>query len=345
MKKRVHLLMAVVVFLVTGIALMNSCSKTDDADEMQILSDLNLTYLNGFRPPKNEIRNLYYRFLDEISQKKGKETFKNLIEAVDRQAHEAVWLMETTLNTELGFFADSISEVEKISVNIILTNKSFTPMGVPIIDGNELLSKYLEIESTIHENELNGHLFWSNKMEIVEVNLQNTVVEMTTIGGEDGGDGGYITPLPPGAPIDPFPSGYWNYATGAEYDFWKKTRSPGYVRPAPGYIIEFYNSFFKSAYISQGNCDFRLLVDYGHAQTYVLNTSMMNQYLYSGKEVIDENNPHQTTPELFIGYYAFQSQNHNAGTPNCWQQSSPYPWFTHKIVFYIYETIWVGIPD
>lgn len=75
----------------------------------------------------------------------------------------------------------------------------------------------------------------------------------------------------------------------------------------------------------------------------------MNQYLYSGKEIIDENNP-INNPNLMIGYFQWNFWEVH-WIPNIPPNPTPgvgattLDWFQHAITLDIYNLTYVGLEE
>lgn len=317
----------------------------------QKVTNENIRLLNAFHPNSNEIVSIYKAFRNEV--KVNKQGLKSNFTPSDRLIDEAIWAMEAAINAEHGFKQDSIEYLVIDTTKIIIKNKHFNDKGVPIIDGFDLMETYNRIESQILANHNVRYLFWASRIEIAEITQSVTVVDVINAGGPKSITlGAVITPLPPGSYIPPFTTGTSSFAgspqyymAGAERLFWDKIRMPGYFFLSPDYIATYYYSTFISAYhLGYPQIENRLLWSIGTCESFQMNTSQLNQYLYSSKEVIDEYNP-INNPNLMIGYFQF----------NCWEVYSPtlipYPggvtighWFNHAITFAYYRVYFVGQP-
>ncbi|MBC8487872.1 MAG: hypothetical protein H8D45_17730 [Bacteroidetes bacterium] len=338
MKNLLILALIAVVFLI-------GCNKEQVTVKKKDFAKANLEELNKYRPDEQNLPDVYHSFKKEI--KEMKETaYKTTIDPVDRPVDEAVWLLDAVINTELGFKSDSIAEVFVDTIEIVFTNKYFTPEGIPVIDGNEIVNAYQGIENSINQNANVGDLFWATKINITEINSTETKAEMINVGGSEGdGLSRIITPLLPGTPIDPFPSGYWTYAgdcsdymCNAESDYWNKIRQPGYFTLSSDYIVEFYYYYATTPY---GGED-RLLWDYGDPATYPLSTNELNYWLNNMKEVIDEANPRPSNPDLIIGYFHIYTACYEPGTQTPAGNISVLPWFQQYPGLWIYQITYVG---
>jgi len=328
--------------------ILSGCSKEQNVKTPKSFTEVELENLNKYRPPKDVLPEVYHSFRKEVKEMK-EAGYKSTIDPVDRPVDEAVWLLEVTTNADFGFVKDSIEELFIDTLVFTLNNKSVLPSGVPVIDGDEIVATFQNIENTILQNDESGYLFWATKISITDINDSQTTFSMINAGGpESEGIQLIITPLGPGAEIEPFAPGYTNYAgipgtlmVYAERDYWNRIRASEFALD-PGYVLEYKYNFYKSAYIDENTTEERLLYDYGECASYLIPTSEFNEYLFSSKEVIDENNPHVSHPELIIAWFRWNCWEFDAYTPWPGGGYASFPWFEHSIEFDVYETIYVG---
>ncbi|MEZ5082604.1 MAG: hypothetical protein R2750_04035 [Bacteroidales bacterium] len=108
--------------------------------------------LNKYRPAEEILPEVYHSFKKEVKEMKTLD-FKSTIEPIDRRVDEAVWLLEAATNADFGFKSDSIEEVYIDTIQIVFNNKSLSSEGIPIIDGNEIITTFADIENSIVEDE------------------------------------------------------------------------------------------------------------------------------------------------------------------------------------------------
>lgn len=291
--------------------------------------------LNKYRPSEDKLASVYHSFVKEI--KPSAANYKTGIDPVDRPLDETVWLLDVTTNTELGFKNDSIEELFIDTLRIVFNNKSFTPDGIPVIDGNEIVSVYTNFENSVNQNLSQGFLLWATQVEITAINADESEVEIITAGGSKGEtETGYWKLLTPGVDPDPFPSGTSYTMALSALHFNIRCHERDYSYLGSGWIIEFVNDFDKSWYIGPGNYDNRIAHHIGYCYTGTLSGSNLNNYLLSTKDVIDENNPNGNN-DLVVGYLEI----------NCLNFQSPINGYNseHMLIFNIYKLTYVGVPD
>ena len=308
------------------------CSKEKSTEVQKQVKQTDLEELNNFRPDEDKLASVYHSFAKEI--KPNVADYKSAIEPVDRPLDETVWLLNATSNTELGFQNDSIEELFFDTLQIVLNNKSINNEGIPVIDGNEIVSIYTDFKNSVEQNSSQGFLLWATKVEVIEISDEESEIEFITAGGPKGSPG-YWKLLPPGVDPTAFPSGTSYSMAQAALAYEIKVHYPDWSFLGPGWIIEFYNSFPKSWYIGPGNFDNRIAHHIGKCNNGMLSGTTLNNYLFSTKDVIDENNPNGAN-DFIVGYL----------TLNCW--NFPWTinghWSEHIIGFYIYKLTYVGLP-
>ena len=311
-------------------------------------NQINIEELNKYKPDKSNISKVYYSFQAEIDI--SINSMKSTINPADRPVDEAVWLLESTTNTTNGFTNDKISEPTEVVTEFSLPYEDVDENGTPIISGEAIVDQYNTIQNSISEDSANNVGFWCTKLEITEVDLSVVSVEMTTIEGDEDsnpGGGGYLIPYPPGTTIQPFPSGYTTYAGSggdpmqyAELDFWQKYSSGERLLFAKGIVVTYFGFSAHSAYDGEA-----MLWGYGTPQYFPLNSSQANTYMYNTKMVLDNNNPHVSNEDLYIGYYHIYSHIFAAGTPTPAGNIAASPWFQHSLALWVYEADFVGLPE
>lgn len=325
--------------------LLWGCTKVETIETAKPVGNLDLKTLDDYRPSDQNISDVYLSFKEELKLVKNESALKDGFEAVDRPVDEAVWLIETATNTEFAFMTDSIENIGENTTYIVLNNKSFTPEGVPIIDGNELLGEYTNIESTIEQRAQNDLLFWIMKMEITEVTNETTTVKMTSVEGEKSSTAWMAIPKSQTTGIEPFPDGTTNWAGDcndemvyAELAYFNKIKSNMVPSLRLGYIFEFVT---VPPIPSPLQGETRLLWAYGSGpEWYPLNTEQLNYYLFGMKEIIDELQP--TTPGHFIAYFHVYTW---CIAPPSYTPAGNYTyqwWFEQVVTPWIYKQTYVG---
>jgi hypothetical protein len=294
--------------------------------------------LNNYKPDKETLPDMYRSFRNEIKVVKKTE-MKSGIEPVDRLVTEAVWLLDATTNTELGFKYDSIEELFEDTLKITFNNKSFSPDGIPIVDGYEIVAAYIQFENKIIQDLFYNELLWATRAEISAITEETTEVNLISAGGPKGVTG-KILPLPPGVNPEPFPEGtsYTMYYD-AIYN-WARIKAPGVFWPGPDYVWYYHNWQTQSWYNDgpPNGFDNRIAHSMGTCQTGTISGALVNEYLFSEKEVIDENNPNGFYG-LIIGYFQIYCMDFpNPITPGLIRSQ-------HVIFEEIYEVVYIGDPD
>jgi hypothetical protein len=307
------------------------CSKDKGTEVPRNFKQTDLEKLNKYRPDEDNLASVYHSFVKEIKQSAA--NYKTGIDPVDRPLDETVWLLDVTTNTELGFKNDSIEELFIDTLRIVFNNKSFTPDGIPVIDGNEIVSVYTDFENSVNQNLSQGFLLWATQVEITGITADESEIEIITAGGSEGF--GLIMPLPPGVDPPPFSPGTWFNMYNGAIDYRQQIKRPGYIKLAPGWIMEYYNNVHKSWYIGPGQYDNRIAHSTGNCFTGLLSGSSVNNYLYGEKEVIDENNPNGWNDFIVAYFFITCFDQSPTGGMNSW----------HFIDLNIYKLTYVGIPD
>jgi len=336
MKKKTLILMAVAAIVCIGILIINACSKSDLPNNERVhFSSTDILEMNNYKPDKESIRDLYRSFRNEIKAMKEAE-FKSTIDPIDREITEAVWLLDATTNTELGFKNDSIEELFEDTLKIIFTNKSFNPEGIPVIDGDEIVAAYLQFENKVIQNLIYNNLLWAAKAEISEITEETTEVNLILVEGPKGVTG-KILPFPPGVDPQAFPAGTsWNMSEGAAR-YYGQIKAPGRFWPGPNYIWYYQYPQAQDWYDDgPGYHDDRVAHSTGTCETGIISGSLVNYYLFGEKEVIDENNPNGFNG-YFIGYFEIYCLNFPdpIGTINS----------QHVLYEEIYESVYIGDPQ
>ncbi len=333
------------IFIFVIFMMFYSCSKNNNFINEKETREQKLLILNKFEPNSATVSTLFSNFKKEYLLYQS--DLKSGVAPTDLRVDEAVWLMEALVNQQYGFKADSIEYTVFDTTEIELTHKYFDTDGTPVIDGNEIQDELANLTESIELNNSNDYLFWATRIEIVGINETETALLLININGPLGGQNGFFIPKSPGTYIPPFPDGTSAiagcesvYLCGAEDLFYGKICAPGPVMFGSNYVATYQYSFYKSAYIGPGMAEDRIFWDFGICESYTMNTAQLNQYLYSSKDVIDENNP-IVIPELhlFIGFFSFNSLNvySPTGTPYPGGQLTYNHWFEHFITFQIYK--------
>lgn len=324
-----------VILITLAAIIFVSCSKENGMKTPKSFTKQDLEELNKFRPNEDVLADVYHSFRSEIKESK-ESSFKATIDPIDRPIDEVAWLLDVVTNTELGFKNDSIEELFFDTIQIVFSNKSFTGEGLPIIDGNDLADAYLSFANTVNQNSSQGFLLWATRVEITEVGNENSEIEIIAAGGPKAFKG-YLRVLPPGVDPEPFPSGTSYSMAMAAIKYNIRCHEDEFTYLASGWIIEYYNSFMKSWYnTGPGGFDNRIAHSLGSCSSGLLIGEVLNNYLMSTKEVIDENNPNGNNDKI-IGHLEFY----------CSEFSTPIQNFKseHMLVFNIYKFTYVGLPD
>jgi len=251
--------------------------------------------VNNFNPEKSKIPELYNGFRAEIQSNNAVEAdLKDGIFTEDKPLDEALWLLETALNTNYGFRQDDLYDYETEVFEFTVSNKSINANGMPVIDGQELVETYYELVDAVDYSSSENQYF---RFGLVGVSQVTTETSTFILESEAGLYANGI--LPPGVNPDPFPAGTNGTAEWAAAQFASKINLYSSLPPGtldPDYIIRVIgagpysgmshpdNLWWKESY---SNC------------SYELNTNELNQYLLSTKAFIDFWNP-INNPDIWV---------------------------------------------
>lgn len=308
------------------------CSKEKGTEVPQNFKQTDLENLNKYRPNEDKLASVYHSFVKEI--KPNAANYKSGIDPVDRPLDEAVWLLDVTTNTELGFKNDSIEELFIDTLTIVLNNKSFTAEDIPIIDGDEIVSVYTDFKNSVEQNSNQGFLLWATKVNATSISADESEIEIITAGGSKGAPG-YWKLLPPGEDPDPFPSGsYFTMAQSAiQYNI--RCHETEYSYLGPGWTIESSN-FFGRSWWNGGNIDNRVAHGAYTCSYGPINLTTLNNFLFSTKDVIDQFNPNGYDNKV-VGYFNMYCFNFDPPISGNYSE--------HILEFYIYKITYIGDPS
>ncbi len=339
MKTIKHILFVGSVF---ALILIISCAKEKPA----LLDESNLSIqiikkLNEYDPPKNIASNKFSRF----TRTKNAGTLKNSNE--DLRLDEGMWLTEAYVNFEKGFRNDSIESVSIDTTRYTLEIKDWDDQ-IPIIEGNRIDALIDTIILRIEIDRNSDYLFWATYLEVESIEDEFATVIVVNAGGEKSYTRStVIMPKLPGAYIMPFPDGYMNYAglhswqyPGADRDFFNRISLEEAMFEGR-YTLVRVSLFSKCAYIAPGVADPSLFWAYGKCNLYMMNSQQLNQYLFSTKQLIDQNNPAVVFDDLVIGYFSINCSNTGNSTgPSPGSVWTPLHWFQHCVYFEIYRKVY-----
>jgi len=339
MKKSRPLLLLFAVVIITSQGCLKDEIFNNEAFKGKEISSI-IEQVNQFKPEPDKVSELYNSFLLRIKfiKENNQAYFKDDPNMENSPIDMGAWLIETVINNEYGLKNDSIvyemDTVQYYTLDII----DYDPNDIPIVRGEDLDAIYMSIGEKIIEGNSNDRNFWMCEILLDTITANTLTISVLPFTGQI-----YhcYSVLPPGVDPDPFPSGTnlrsCNYYNGIA-PLWKEIewsiRGGTWVLPAPGYIFVSYGAFTKSWY-NLYYYDNRFWS--GTSANEILNTEQCNYYLFAQKEVVDENNPHSTNPNLIIGTFLMSyvySENPVAGKT-----------YWHFSVFYIFETVYVGFPD
>ena len=331
--KKMKLGIFTILLLIGIFAIIFSCKKEDNEVIESNAKKMSLKEINDYKPPRDQIADIYYTFKDEISMFQENAILKDSILTIeDKPLNEAIWQLETAVNNDFGFqYPEYVLESSEYVFE--LTNVGVAPDSTPIVSGADVLARYSEIENIINQRAQNNDFFWDNTLEVISITPQTSTFQMN-------GSWGYIIGgvLPIGVMPEPFGPGIGmpackecsGYYIGADNEFEKKIRLSNVIQAAPGYIIEFSYSHYKSP-ISPG-CWGRIWGGWTCADW--LDYPELDEWLMSTKEVIDENNPSGLNG-YFLGHILIEG----------FAQTVSYPYARHLVSFYVFQAVLVGIPE
>lgn len=335
-----------------------SCDKSYERTT-NIFADKNATLqkISKYRPSVNIARDLYFGFTTEVNT--SKHDLKNIVSLEDRSIDEVIWLIGAAINRNYGFVKDSIEYLVIDTAYHILPIKSFNSDGMPIIDGENIVNKYSEIEANINLNDENGFSFWSLALMVEDYTDNEILIMSVSSGGPMSNARFLITPIPPGTPMTLFNENDWLWAGSspdqgishpnnetASYAFFLKYSQGSPIYFDNDWVYTFYSWHDRTAYINPGVADERIFWDYGYAGARKMYGPELNQYLLSTKQVIDEMNPsYHGYPDLVVGWFYIYKWDVPCSNPPCPSPADIYgyrSWFTHRYYGQVYQRTYVG---
>jgi len=245
-----------------------------------------LDAINNFNPDKSAIPDLYNSFRKEIQSANTTEaSFKAEILAEDKPLDEALWLLETSLNTNYGFRQDNLVDFSTEVFEFTVINKSVNANGMPVIGGQELVSAYYNLVDAIDYSGSENEYFRFGMVEVSQVTTETSTVVLESESGYY-----YTGVLPPGVDPSPFPPGDDQTASWAADQFDIKINMRSGLIPweyNPDYILTL--ECFGRSGASYPN-DLWFAPAYANCGV-TLTTSLLNEYLFSTKDFIDIYNP------------------------------------------------------
>lgn len=308
------------------------------AQEFNLLKDR----LNEYRPKKDEIGTIYHQFTQSIKSISafGSTQLKGDPDYPDSPIDKGMWLIETALNNEYGFKNDSIAYEKDRQRSYALEIIDYDSLGTPVVSGQKLDAIYLDMETVVLQGNQVDSNFWMCLVNLDRITIDSVHIVIQAFRGKIYG---LWSVLPPGNDPVPFPIGTslkscnWNNGIPPLFEAieWR-IRGGTFLIPAPGYIFVYAGHSSKSFYTMLSfPPDNRFWG--GSSPNESINTERCNQYLFSQKEVVDENNPYPNYLDIVLG------------TLDINYFESPYWYynckFWHTSDFYYFELVYVGLPE
>lgn len=340
---------------------MTSCKKSQHSEIPISNKYCLINKINGYTPSPYFAKMIFNSFYNEVDNVKAFGN-KSVSVAMDRTLDEAIWVVSALINRNYGFINDSIEYLVIDTAYQTLPIEYFAENGLPLINGQDIINQYLEFENRIVSNQASGFNFWSLALIVKDFDLNHVQLMSIFAGGPRNNVRFLITPLSPGSNMPLFDQNEWLWAgqspdiniyhpqyMRANYRYFEKfsSGSPHYFDPS--YVYTYYYPLYISAYPVGGTPELRIFWNYGMCGQFKMFGPILNQYLLSTKEVIDETNPlYNGNPDLVIGWfyiYCWDVQCFNWPCPNPVNPYGTQSWFSHRYVAQIYRRTYIGFPD
>lgn len=259
--------------------------------------------MNNIRIGNDGINQLYNTFKDKYKNYKMK--LKSL-DTTNLLIDTAIWQLKTCINTDLGFPFNVAHKTTDVFDTLSFSIIGYSKDSIPYIKGSDIYNEYDTIISNINMENNNGDsiYFWCTNMNVYKIDKLQAKVFITTMIT-------FAYPykriLPPGVYPDPFPyptckeAGNPYNPDNAAKNFENKYELEGPPNALPYGIVTLYDSHYLS-HLSNNVGD-RLWWHPGYNNEYLCVSpsggGKLNDYLFSTKDVIDENN--YSHDNIFLG--------------------------------------------
>ncbi len=180
MRKRKLITLAFLVSIVSGLIIINSCSKNDILDNNQLESKRHNSQINDFSPSDENIFPLIEAFNSRYDNfKLGYKTGEDVM------LNEAMWNLEAGVNYEFRSNKDSITYIVYDSTFVVISI-STNDNGELLADGNDVMTAYGSLlsftNSVLSENGQTNYLLMAD-VEITELTDETATLKMTAAQG------------------------------------------------------------------------------------------------------------------------------------------------------------------
>jgi hypothetical protein len=157
--------------------LLVSCKKEINHNVVSVSNDV-IKQMNTYKPAEGQLETILKNFQSEKNAYQASQSgLKSLVILDDCPVDQAIFQMEAVLNYEYGHVLDSTLAYDNTTTtNFTINTKGLDNNGIVLIDANDMLQKYSDLEELSSTNEAGKGLMFIN---ITLTSIGNGVASFT----------------------------------------------------------------------------------------------------------------------------------------------------------------------